>query len=636
MNSSVPSSASPWRSMAFRAGICFVATCLGWILFGRSEPLSLACFAVAYVSGVWDLAKHVWVDLRSLRFNTEFLMLLVAIGAAAIGSWKEGALLLVLFSASAAMETFASDRTQREIRSLLKGAPKTARLLEGGVEREVTVESLRPGQEIRVTANEQIPVDFEVLRGESACDESTLTGEAEPVSKSRGDTLLAGTLNLWGVLEGRVLRPAGESALQRIIQLIHDAQQQKAPAQRFTDRFGTRYTMAVIAGCLIWFFIHWVWLGYRPFVSEPGHPSAFYRAMTLLVVLSPCALVLSVPSAILSAIACGARHGVLFRGGAAVETLAEVSVVAMDKTGTLTEGTLNLVAVDVLEGTEDAVLTAAGSLAQLSNHPISRSLAREARRRDLPQLELTASETIAGQGIRARQGNDLVGLGNRALLGDRLSPNAAAQVIPVPAGTNETWVFGPGVLGRLQLRDRLRPQARGLVAELHRAGLRTVMLTGDRTASAQRMAADVGVSEVIADLKPEQKVEAVKSLRRDGRVAMVGDGVNDAPVIAVADVGVAMGARGSDAALEQADIVLMNDRLENFLFARELSQRARSVIRQNLWIALGTMSGMAVATLTISELPLWSGVAAHEGSTVVVVLNSLRLLFAPGPDRGHP
>jgi Cd2+/Zn2+-exporting ATPase len=351
--------------------------------------------------------------------------------------------------------------------------------------------------------------------------------------------------------------------------------------------------------------------------------------MTLLVVLSPCALVLSVPSAILSAIASGARHGVLFRGGAAVETLADVSVVAMDKTGTLTEGTLKLVAVDVLEGDESAVLSTAGSLAQLSNHPVSRSLAREARRRDLPRLELRESETIAGRGIQARLGDAWVGLGNRRLLGDRLSPERQAKLNSVPDGTNETWVFGPGVLGRLQLRDQLRPRARDLIAELHRDRLRTVMLTGDRIASARRMAAEAGVGEVLSELKPEQKVEAVKTLRQGGRVAMIGDGVNDAPVIAVADVGVAMGARGSDAALEQADVVLMNDRLENFLFARELSRRARSVIRQNLWISLGTMSGMAAATILVAELPLWAGVAAHEGSTVVVVMNSLRLLFAP-------
>ena len=617
-----------WQKMALRAVICLVSTVVG-TLFQESLPVaSMACFALAYLSGAWDLLVEVVLDLREWRFNTEFLMLLVALGAAGIGSWREGALLLVLFSASAAMEGFASDRTRREIHALLKGVPKMARRITPEGEEEVTVESLQPGQSIRVTANEQVPVDLRVTRGESACDESTLTGEAEPVAKAAGDTLFAGTLNLWGVLEGQVLRSAGDSALQRIIRLIQEAQQQKAPVQRFTDRFGTRYTVLVILACWVWFAFN-AWIRGYPILTDPqGQPGALYRAMTLLVVLSPCALVLSVPSAILSAIACGARHGVLFRGGSAVETLAEVTAVAMDKTGTLTEGSLQLGTIEVLQGSEAAALSFAGSLAELSNHPISRSLARETRRRQASLKELTASETVSGKGIRAWFQGTECGLGNRELLGARLTPQQLAAIPAVPEGTNETWVFASGLMARFQLRDQMRPEARNLIAALHRQNLQTVMLTGDRAASAERLAAEVGIREVRSQLKPEQKVEAVRALRREGhRVAMIGDGVNDAPVIAVADVGVAMGARGSDAALEQADVVLMKDRLESFLFARHLSVRARGIIRQNLVISLGTMAAMAVVTLVMPSLPLWAGVAGHEGSTVIVVLNSLRLLF---------
>lgn len=617
--------------MAVRAVVCLVATVAAWGWTRSGSSFAPASILIAYLSGLWDLARRVGQDLRQLSFNTEFLMLLVALGAAALGSWQEGALLLVLFSASAAMEEFAADRTRREVNALLKGAPKTARLIEGTSEREVTVESLQPGQVIRVTANEQVPVDLEVIRGESACDESSLTGEAEPVAKGPGDSLLAGTLNLWGVVEGRVLRPAGDSALQRIIRLIHEAQQQKAPVQRFTDRFGTRYTAGVIGLCVAWFLVNWLVFDHPAWAGLGDRPTAIYRAMTLLVVMSPCALVLSVPSAILSAIASGARRGVLFRGGSAVETLADVAVVAMDKTGTLTEGALRLVKIEVLEGTEHDARVIAGSLARLSNHPVSRSLAREMRRQGVEPVELTGSETIAGQGIRACRGERGYGLGNRALVGERLPAEVAAGLAPFPEGTNETWVFGPGLLARLGLRDALRPQSRQLVEQLHRQGLRTVMLTGDRSSAAERLAAEAGVREVRAQLKPEQKVEAVRALRSEGqRVAMIGDGVNDAPVIAVADVGVAMGARGSDAALEQADVVLMNDRLENFLLARQLSLRARQVIQQNLVISLGTMAAMTGVTLLVPTLPLWAGVAAHEGSTVVVVLNSLRLLWSPG------
>ena len=622
--------------MAVRAAMCAVSTLSAWLTEPTHPTASQALYGLALLSGSWDLARHVARDFRALRFNTEFLMLLVVVGSTVLGTWSEGALLLVLFSSSSSLSAFASARTHREIQALLKGVPKHARLIVAGVERQVPVDSLVAGQEIRLTANEQVPVDLIVLRGDSACDESTLTGEAEPVSKAPGDRLSAGTLNLWGVLECRVERPAGESALQRIIQMIHEAQQQKAPIQRFTDRFGTRYTVGVVAGCVVWFLYNHFGRGMPAFSAPTEGGTAFYRAMTLLVVLSPCALVLSVPSAILSAIACGARHGVLFRGGTAVETLADITAVAMDKTGTLTEGTLQLVGIDRLEGSEAAALAAAGSLAALSNHPISRSLQGETIRRGAATIPLSGSETVPGQGIRARGPDGEYALGSRILVGARLPQNLDEALPAVLDGVNETWVSGPGLLARLLLRDALRPESAGLVARLRSDGLRTVMLTGDRAAAAERLAREVGVDEVFPQLKPEEKVASVRSLRDKGyRVAMIGDGVNDAPVIAGADVGVALGTRGSDAALEQADVVLMNDRLENFLFARDLSRRARGVIGQNLVISLGTMAVMALATLGWSALPLWTGVAAHEGSTVLVVLNSLRLLASPKAPTDH-
>lgn len=618
-----------------RAGVCTVASIVAWLLHPRFNAPAHVAFTLAYVSGAWDLARAVWDDLLELCFNTQFLMLLVAAGAAAIGAWGEGSLLLILFAWSAAMETFAAGRTQREINALLKGAPKTARLLDGDKEREVTVESLCPGDVIRVTAGEQMPVDFEITHGRSECDESALTGEAEPIAKAPGDTALAGTLNLWGVVEGRVLRAAGDSALQRIIRLIHEAQRQKAPTQRFTDRFGTRYTALVVTGCLMMFLVTWFAFGAPPWVSNATQRSAFYRAMTLLVVLSPCALVLSVPSAILSAIACGAKHGVLFRGGSAVEKLSEIRVVAMDKTGTLTEGVMHLVGVEILRGSEVDVLAAAGSLAKISNHPVARTIAREAVHRGVMLEPVEATETVAGQGVRGRWRSQRIALGNRTLI----SASGVASDYIARASTddaNETWLAGDGLLGRLLLRDTLRPGSRELVARLHADGLRTVMLTGDRAGAAAKMAEEAGVSEVLSQLRPEDKVAAVQRLKAGGtRVAMIGDGVNDAPVLAAADVGVAMGARGSDAALEQADVVLMNDRLENFLFARELSLRARGIIRQNLVLSLGTMTVMATVSLLSAKVPLSVGVAAHEGSTVIVVLNSLRLLFPPAARRSR-
>jgi len=621
-----PEGDGEWRPLAVRSALCLVCTILGWSLHGQ-PIISNVAFAGAYLAGGWSLTIEVWEGLREREFGTDFLMWLVAICAACIGEYAEGAILMFLFSASAAMEHFAAGRTEREIRALLDRAPKFARLLENGTEREVPVARLQPGQRVRVTAGDQVPVDLQVESGTSECDEAMLTGESVPVPKARGDTAFAGTLNLSGVFEGRVLRAAEDSALQRIIRLIKNAQELKAPAQRFTDRFGTRYTVIVLSLCTLVFFVWWLGLGVPPFVTG-SRESAFYRAMTLLVVMSPCALVLSVPSAILSAIAYGARHGVLFRGGAAIENLAAVNVVAMDKTGTLTEGRLEAASIEPLQGSEDDVLLAAANLARMSNHPHSRALARLAERRDIPREEPTSVQNVPGTGLRAQWRGQAAMLGARELIHELLP---TATLPPPPEGASEVWVAAQGILGRIVLRDQIRQTARELVAQLEADGLRVVMLTGDRTGAAAQLAAQAGVKDVRSELRPEQKVEAVQQLKAGGaRVAMIGDGVNDAPSLAAADVSVAMGARGSDAAIEQAEVVLMNDRLENFHLARALSCRARRIIRQNMTIALGVILGMSCATLLSVSLPLAVGVLAHEGSTVIVVLNSLRLLLGGG------
>jgi Cd2+/Zn2+-exporting ATPase len=613
--------------MAVRSAACLVCTVTAFFLRGSHPDLSMAWIVGAYLTGGWDLTAKVWHSAGEREFGTDFLMWLVACGAVFVGAQAEAAVLMFLFSASGAMERFAFGRTQSEISALLKNAPKLARLVEDGVEREVPVAALRPGQQLRVTANEQVPVDILVERGESACDEAMLTGEAEPIPKAVGDTCLAGTLNLWGLIEGKVLRPAEDSALQRIIRLIENAQNLKAPVQRFTDRFGTRYTAIVISVCTAVFFVWWLAFGAPPFVREEAHESAFYRAMTLLVVMSPCALVLSVPSAILSAIAFGARNGVLFRGGAAIENLAGVTVVAMDKTGTLTRGKLELTGIDALLGSEENVLLAAANLARISNHPMSRSIAREADRRRLPVEQPTESETVAGQGVRGKWRGEIAVLGNRDLV---KSVHGGTVLPPQAEQASEVWFASRTLLGLLLLRDQLRPEAPSLVSRLHEAGLRTVMLTGDKSGAAEQMGRLAGMGTILGQLTPAQKVEAIERLKKSGEiVAMIGDGVNDAPCLAAADVGVAMGARGSDAAIEQAEVVLMNDRLENFLLALDLSKRARRIIRQNLTLALGVIIGMSLTTLFTKAMPLAVGVFAHEGSTVVVVLNSLRLLFSP-------
>ena len=369
-----------WKGKLLASLICLVFAVAGY--FAPDPRVTLGCYLMAYVAGGWHTAGEVWELLRKGTLDVHFLMIAVAAGAATIGKWGEGAVLLFLFSFSGALEHYAMDRTQHAIHALFRAAPKTATVLAPwGAERIVPVEELTPGLRLRVKPGELFPVDGEVAHGESAADESNLTGEATPVDKKVGDAVLAGTLNLWGAVDVTVVRPAKESALQKIIHLIQHAQRSKAPSQRFTDRFGSGYTFGILGLTVAMFLVWWLALGHAPRSSASGQPSAFYHAMTLLVVASPCALVLSIPSAILAAIASGARRGILFRGGAAVEQLGEVRIVAMDKTGTLTTGELRVESVESFPpGREREVLVLAASIERGSNHPLARAIVRHAAR----------------------------------------------------------------------------------------------------------------------------------------------------------------------------------------------------------------------------------------------------------------
>ncbi len=621
-----------WKFLATLAAVCGGAGVAGALLqaFAPGSPWAAwFFFAAALVAGAWDAAIDTWANLKKREIDIHFLMLIVAAGAVAIGAWSEAVLLLFLFSASGAMEAFALDRTQREVSALLKSAPKRAVLVEAdGSEREVGVEELRLGLRVRVKPGEAFPTDGTVLSGQSASDESALTGEAQPVEKGKGDPVFSGTINLWGAMDFEVTRLPGESTLQKIIRLIQTAQKLKAPSERFTEKFGTGYTYAVLGLATAMFLVWWAGFGLPAFANEPGQRSAFYRAMTLLVVASPCALVLSIPSAILAAIAWGARHGVLFRGGAAIEKLADITAVALDKTGTLTTGELAVVGYESFPpGREREVMELAYALEAKSEHPLARAIVKDARARGVRTVNVEEFRNIVGEGVKGSLDGAQVLLGRRELL--EAGPLAGwAQKLPVaPADLSEVWVIGREMVGRVLLRDQIRSESRGVLAELKRRGIFTVMLTGDRQHAAEAVAKELGLGEVRAHLTPEGKVAAIMELRGRGKkVAMVGDGVNDAPCLAAADVGVAMGARGSDAALEQAEVILMQDKIENFLSAHRLSRRARTIIRQNLAISLGVVVVMVIATV-VGVVPLAVGVAAHEGSTVVVCLNSLRLLF---------
>ena len=656
-----------WKTQLAAAILCGVlGLTASFLLTGQ---WSVAAYVFAYLAGGFYPAEDVWERLQKRTIDVHFLMIFVAAGAAGIGAWAEGATLLFLFSFSGALEHYALGRTQKEIRSLFRDAPKVATALDAqGHEREVKVEQLARGMRLLIKPGAQFPVDGEIAKGSTAADESNLTGEATPVEKNIGDIALAGTINLWGAVEVVVARPAAESSLQKIVTLIKEAQQRKAPAQQFTDKVSTYYTYAALGLSFAMFFVWWLGFRLAPFESAIESQSAFYRTMTLLVVASPCALVLSIPSAVLAAIAWGARHGILFRGGAAVEKLAGVNVVALDKTGTLTTGELRVEKVESFPaGREAEIARLAYSLEKLSTHPLARAITRHGKQQQLEPVAFEQFESVTGEGLRAKRDGVECLLGRREWVLERRLParrdgvgvqsrdvrdcscsgdtlkrelqpavpdqpslgsfGAAGAGAPTEAAFSEIWLALGDLLGRVILRDDIRPQAASVVEELRREGLRTVVLTGDRQATAGYLRDKLKLDDVRAELKPEQKVEVVRELSGHGRkVAMIGDGVNDAPSLAAAHIGVAMGARGSDAALEQADVVLMHDRLENFLAAFRLSQRARLIIRQNLVLSLGTVV-VLVSFALLGKIPLTIGVVGHEGSTVVVVMNSLRLLF---------
>ncbi|GEP45407.1 heavy metal translocating P-type ATPase [Brevifollis gellanilyticus] len=625
-----------WRKLAVQAAVCGLALAAGWAADRRLHAppwLTYSLFGISMISGGLDAAGDAWEKLRQKQLDVHFLMLAVAAGATAVGAWQEGALLLLLFSTSGALEHYVLHRTHREISALTKAAPKHAHLMQpdGSVE-DRPVSQLRAGDVIQVRPAELFPVDGTVILGDTAADESTLTGESVPVDKGKDAQVFGGTLNLWGLVQVRTDRPATQSALARIISLIQTAQRMRAPSQRFTDRFGTRYTLLTLGTVLVMFLVWWLALGARPFTDGESGRSAFYRAMTLLVVMSPCALVLSIPSAILAAIAWGARRGILFRGGAAIEKLAEVDTVAMDKTGTLTEGNLRVARVESFPaGKETTVLQLAVTLDAHSNHPIARAITQHAKSLGIQPGELLEFQSIPGQGLRGRTSDGVTYAGRRELMSQGDFSRWLSHVPDAPPGFSEVWVLSPSTMGRVLLTDEIREGSHAVLKALSAEKLRTVMLTGDRRAAAIQVAQKLGVADVRAGLHPEDKVAAIQELTREGhRVAMVGDGVNDAPCLAAAHVSIAMGARGSDAAMEQADIVLMQDRIEKLLSARHISACAKAVIQQNLAISLGSVIIMAVAAV-LGVVPLTLGVLTHEGSTVIVCLNSLRLLFVKEP-----
>lgn len=609
--------------------VCGLLTLLGWLgpaAVGLPHWASLLAFAGAYVAGgVFSLVRTV-KSLADRRLDIDLLMLLSALGAGAIGKYAEGAALLFLFSLSNALEARALRRTTRAIEALMELRPDEAMLLrDDGQETRVAVDELQPGDLVRVRPGGRIPVDGQVQSGHTAADQAAITGESIPTEKGPGDSVFAGTINVGGTVEVVVDKRASESTLSRIIELVEEAREAKAPTQRFIDRFEQGYAATVIFAALA--------TGLLPLAVGESLRPAFYRAMTLLVVASPCAVVISTPATILAALAHAARRGLLFKGGAPLEQLATIDQVAFDKTGTITAGRARVVQVLPLAGTDsDELLRLAASVERLSEHHLGRAIVEEAERRALESPPANGLKNRRGLGAVAIVEGKEVAVGRLEFVQEAVGLELETEELDAIAklrseGRTLVFLAGQGASGVIAVDDHVRPEAAGALRQLKANGVKeTILLTGDNQPVARRVAEEIGVDEYRAELMPEDKVAIIAELTGSGeKVAMVGDGVNDAPALAAATVGIAMGISGTDAALEVADLVLVRDQLDDLPYALRLAKRSLRIVRQNLAFACAVIAVLVVINL-VYGLPLPVGVIGHEGSTLVVVLNGLRLL----------
>lgn len=610
------------------AGLTFVFMITGVIL-ERFFPtpgaswLPIFFFAAAYIAGGHEGFVEAMHDLRHGRLNVDFLMILAAAGAALIGQWAEGAMLLFLFTLAEALEDYAMDRTHSAVEALTKLRPNEATVRRNGREEAVPVEEVHVNEIVIVRPGENIPVDGKVILGETSVDQASITGESAPVLKQPGDAVFAGTINLDGAIDVRVTKEAKDSTLARVIEMVSEAQSERAPTQRLIDRFAHPYAIGVLVAVGLV-----LALGY--FVFQMPFDDVFYKAMTLLVVASPCALVISTPASVLSGIAAGARNGVLFKGGVHLENAAKVDTIAFDKTGTLTYGRPVVTDIISLNGVSDNELLRLVASAELrSEHPIARAIVEEAQKRGIDALEPDEFRALPGKGVRAVVDGRALMIGSTRLLSEDHQFNGASEQIISLQKMGKTTVLavdGDRVLGVIAVADLPRESAARTISELRKIGIKRIaMLTGDYKHVAENIARQLGVDEVHAELLPTDKVDVVRELQQESPVIMVGDGINDAPALALADVGMAMGAAGADVAMETADIVLMADDLSKIPFSFNLAHKARAIIIQNFAIAIGVMMLLVIATFS-TGISLPFAVVGHEGSTIVVVLNGLRLL----------
>lgn len=603
----------------------------GWIVESRgSRDIGHILFALGYLFGGWMAAKESFDGLRRYRLDVNVLMTLAAIGAAVIGRWAEGGTLIFLFSLSNTLEHYALEKTKDAVRALMDLRPAEARLLTGDDARSVPVEQLQIGDEIIIKPGEKIPADGTIVAGTTAIDRSTFTGESAPVDCGESESVLAGTLNLTGQITVRVNRRAADTALAAIIHRVEQAQSGRVPTNSFVQWFGQRYTIGVLVGATLVAIIPPLFFGYE-------WRSSFYRSLTLLVVSSPCALIISTPAAVLSAVGRAARRGILFKGGAHLLSLGTVKAVAFDKTGTLTQARACVTDVAPLNGTNpEELLCLAASVETASTHPLAQAIISEAHRRNIAIPAVDDATSIAGHGatgtVRTNGSTRRVLVGNRRLFatsGLPIDPEASKALEHFEQQGKTTVLVGTDqVIGVIAMEDPPRASAASVAGQLHAAGIKSVsILTGDNNRVAAAIADRLGIDDVKSELLPEQKADAVAELMsRHKTVAVVGDGVNDAPALASATIGIAMGGAKNDVVLETADVVLMGDDLSRLAYGIRLSNATSRIIVQNLVFALFVIA-ILMAGAFLERIPLTFGVIGHEGSTLLVVINSLRLLW---------
>jgi Cd2+/Zn2+-exporting ATPase len=637
----------PWEVILTAATFVLMFTGLALEHWANAPTLTTIIYVAAYITGGIFGVRGGLESLKELTIDVDLLMVLAAIGAAIVGAPFEGVLLLFLFSLSNVLQDFAMGRTRNAIRALMQLRPARASVLRAGEEVILPVESCRVGDIFVCRPGDSIALDGLVVDGSSAVDQAVITGESVPVKKGIGESVLAGTINKNGALKVQVTKAAKDSTLAKVIKLVEEAQSEKAKTQRFLDKAEQYYAMGVIVATILAIVV-------PVFIIGEAFDTAFYRAMTLMVAASPCAIVISTPASILSGIGNGAKRGILFKGGVYLEQAAEIKVVALDKTGTLTVGKPEVSDVIVMPDTdydEAALLSLVAAVEGSSEHILAKATVEEAKKRDLKVSEALAFEAVSGRGVRAQVDGRIILIGNRKFIAESAVANldeagaafeelerqnktvvmVAEEQPQAPAGSasgRAPAAASVRVLGLVAFSDMLREGAADVIRDLRESGVEhIVMITGDNAETANRIGAQVGVDEVYSELLPDEKLTVIEDLEaRYGRVAMVGDGVNDAPALARASIGIAMGAAGTDVALETADVVLMADDLSKVAYVMALSRRTRKTLVFNLGLA-GTLIGIMILGIFTVQLPLPLAVVGHEGGTVLVSLNGLRLLF---------